>query len=372
MNTLKRKYNQLVKKYQKIENKMTENEIHDKRVILRRIFPILATYKMNPSKIKNGEKAFKLFGKLRDIQVQMMKVESLEQTNEIIKYHVYLKKIETELKGKVSKFSKKKELVFPVIKKKSKLETSKVISKTEKSLNKLIERINSRSIDDAEDVHKIRIEFKKFRYRVEILSYLENIDESKLDMLKMYQDKLGDIQDYEVLINGIKKYCKKRKLEEDELIDVFEHDQDTLIENFDNQIELFIAVCRDVLNLSKSVERGDDTKDLNEKSGLIEDLKVEKRDEINSITESSKNSTNGVSTDIFKLVDSITDYVKKNDDALNVTSVQVEVNKVESITEDVNGDEKNKAVNLKKKKTVLKNEKSTDDDILTSTKIKNN
>ena len=333
MSTIKKKYNQLVKKYQKIENKMTENEIHDKRVILRRIFPILAAYKMNPSKIKNGEKAFKLFGKLRDIQVQMMKVESLEQTNEIIKYHVYLKKIETELKGKVSKFSKKKELVFPVIKKKSKLETSKVISKTAKSLNKLIDRINSRSIDDAEDVHKIRIEFKKFRYRVEILSYLENIDESKLDMLKMYQDKLGDIQDYEVLINGIKKYCKKRKLEEDELIDVFEHDQDTLIENFDNQIELFIAVCRGVLNINEKVEN---SIDLNELPGSTGELIVAKNDDVNSKAEQLTNKSDADMTDVLNIVESVTSYVKRNDTPASA-SVEVEEKKVGTTPEEIPG-----------------------------------
>jgi len=336
MNTLKRKYNQLVKKYQKIENKMTENEIHDKRVILRRIFPILATYKMNPSKIKNGEKAFKLFGKLRDIQVQMLKVESLEQTPEIIKYHVYLKEFETELKGKVSKFCKKKELVFPVIKKKSKLETSKVISKTEKSLNKLIERINSRSIDDAEDVHKIRIEFKKFRYRVEILSYLEDIEESKLDMLKMYQDKLGDIQDYEVLINGIKKYCKKRKLEEDDLIDVFEHDQNTLIENFDNQIELFIAVCRDVLNLNKNVARVDISVDLKEFPVLTGKKDVDKNDEVTTEAEKPLTKSDDVSRNVSKIVESINDYVKMSD-IPDTASIEVDENKDETTSEEVSG-----------------------------------
>jgi len=313
MNTIKKKYNQLVKNYQKIENELTENEIHEKRVILRRIFPILAAYKMNPSKIKNGEKAFKLFGKLRDIQVQMLKVESLEQTPDLIKYLTYLKKIELELKEKVSRFCRKKELIFPVIKKKIKLDASKVISKTDKSLNKLIERINFRSIDDAEDVHKIRIEFKKFRYRVEILSYLENIEESKLDMLKMYQDKLGDIQDYEVLINGIKKYCKKIKLEEDELIDVFEHDQNTLIENFDNQIELFIAVCRDVLNLNGEIEKAVNSIDLKESFVLKVAQGVDQNDDVSTKPEECGNKSDAVLTNILKVVETVTDYVKKND-----------------------------------------------------------
>ena len=254
MKPILKNYSLLVKKYQKIEVDLTVNEIHDKRVILRRIFPILAAYKMKPSKVKNGEKAFKLFGKLRDIQVQVLKLEKIEQTPEIMDYLAFLKEREEELKEKVRKFFKKKELEFPVLKKKNKPDKSKIIEKTNHSLNKLIERIRSRSIDDAEDIHKIRIEFKKFRYKVEILSHIGNIEEAKIDMLKMYQDKLGEIQDYDVLINGIKKYCKKRKLDEDEMIGLFEQEQNTLIENFDNQIELFIAVCRDVMNLNKEEE----------------------------------------------------------------------------------------------------------------------
>jgi CHAD domain-containing protein len=271
MNKIIKNYNVLIKKFQKIESDSSENEIHDKRVILRRIFPILTAFKINPSKVKNGKKAFKLFGKLRDIHVQLLKLESIDQTPEIMDYHAFLKQVETELKTKVSRFCKKKDLEFPIIKKKSTLKMTKFFIKTEKSLNKLIERIKSRSIDEAEDIHKIRIEFKKFRYKVEVLSYIVDIEESKLDMLKMYQDKLGEIQDYEVLINGIKKYCKKLNLDELEMIDQFEHDQDTLIVNFDNQIELFTTVCKDVLILNREVAKSDETLNNLDTSKLVEE-----------------------------------------------------------------------------------------------------
>ena len=362
MNTIKRKYNQLVKKYQKIENELTENEIHDKRVILRRIFPILAAYRVNPSKIKNGEKAFKLFGKLRDIQVQMLKLESLEQTPEIIKYHTYLKDFESDIKGKVGKFCKKKELEFPNIKKKSRIDPSKIISKTDKSLNKLIERIQSRSIDDAEDIHKIRIEFKKFRYRVEILSYLENIEESKLDMLKMYQDKLGEIQDYEVLITGIKKYCKKRKLEEDEMTGVFEQDQNILIENFDNQIELFIAVCRDVLIFNGKNESADNSIDLNEASGLNEEPVEENSNDVNVRNEPFTTHPVTISTNVRLIVDSVNEYIKNNE-TVRPVSDQIEDSKIGTVSEDVQIIENIAEVNLKGSKGGFKKKRSTEKDI---------
>jgi len=346
MNTIIKNYNLQIKKFQKIESNASMDEIHDKRVILRRIFPILAAFKINPSKVKNGEKAFKLFGKLRDIQVQILKLESTDQTPEILEYIAALRDGEHEFKEKVHKFCKKKELEFPTIKKKFKFNKSRIIEKTGKSLTKLIDRIQSRSIDDAEDIHKIRIEFKKFRYKVEILSYIENIDESKLEMLKIYQDKLGEIQDYEVLINGIKKYCKKRKTDYTEMTELFEHDQNTLIENFDNQIELFIAVCKDVLVFNKQVESSEVVVPVTENKELLQDQPV--------IDINGEASTD---EQVVKIIDSL---VTKNEKAVkNAKTVVIEKNKVSKKN---NPDSLNISKPNIKQKRVIKNAVPLDSD----------
>jgi CHAD domain-containing protein len=251
MNTIIENYNLQIKKFQKIESGTSDNEIYEKGVILERIFPILRISKINASQVKNGEKAIKLFGKLRDIQVQQLKLESIDQTLEIKEYSTFLEERELDLKEKVHKFFKNKVLEFPTIKKKSRLNKAKVIDRTEKSLKKLIEKIQSKSIDDVEDLLEIKIKFEKFHYRVEILSYLVKIEDANLEMLNMYQDKLGDIQEYEVLIKGIRKYFKKHKLEAEEVTEIFEGEQNSLIENFDNGIEIFIAFCREVICLNK-------------------------------------------------------------------------------------------------------------------------
>jgi len=250
MTTVIKKYQLLIEQYHSIEKDSTEKEIHDKRVTLRRIFPILNAYKMDFSTVKNGEKSFDLFGKLRDIQVQLMKLESINQTREILEYIAFLKTRELKLKQKVHRYSETKELAFPTIKKKHTPDKSDIICKADKSLHKIISRIRSRSIDDAKDIHKIRIEFKKFRYVVEVLSYIEKIEETKLENLKLYQDKLGEIQDYTVLIDGISRYVRKRNVDEEAIIEQFEQDQDVLIVNFDNEIEQFIGACREVIGLN--------------------------------------------------------------------------------------------------------------------------
>ena len=67
----------------------------------------------------------------------------------------------------------------------------------------------------------------------------------------MHQDKLGEIQDYEVLIRGIKKFWKKKEPGEEANTEVFEIAQNTLIECFENDISLFIEDCKDVILLKR-------------------------------------------------------------------------------------------------------------------------
>ncbi|MEI7503103.1 MAG: CHAD domain-containing protein [Paludibacter sp.] len=260
MNRIEKHYNKLVKKFHKIEAETTENEIHDKRVILRRVFPILRFFKINPVKVKFGATAFGLFGKLRDVQVQILKLEKMEQTHEWIEYLQHLQELELKYKKKVNRFSKKKVVEFPSLKS-NKVNTSKidkkVHSKVENNLNKLIANTQLPTLEKAEDIHKIRIAFKKFRYTVEVLSYIEEIDAGKLEKLKNYQDELGEIQDWKVLINGITKFYRKKALIIDEKIAVFEVEKDQRIEHFRNEKENFIEVCKDIIS-QKHITQTDD------------------------------------------------------------------------------------------------------------------
>ncbi|MEI6751574.1 MAG: CHAD domain-containing protein [Paludibacter sp.] len=240
-------YHSLIKKIKELEDDITPDKIHDKRVILRRIFPILSAYGIKPSKLKNGEKAFKLYGKLRDIQVQIEKLKIAEFIPYLNEYLYFLKDKELELQEKVKKFSKKKKIKFPHLDKKQKVDYPKIKEKANLQLNKLVERIQMEAVDDVAEIHALRIEFKKFRYLVEVLALIENIDETKIGKLKEYQDLLGEIHDYEVLISGIKKFSTKSKPEEEIDVDWLEDLQNSLIQTFDNETEQIVEVCRDVL-----------------------------------------------------------------------------------------------------------------------------
>jgi CHAD domain-containing protein len=248
-------YHSLVKKFKELEGKSSPDEIHDKRVILRRIFPILTAYGIKPSKVKNGDKAFKLFGKLRDIQVQIKKLNNVEPTPDLSEYLYFLTNKEQKAQQKVQKFSNKKDIKFPQLDKTVQVDCSKIKKKTNQQLQKLVERVQMQDIYDAEEIHALRIEFKKFRYFVEVLALIENIDQTKIEKLKVYQDLLGEIHDCEVLIVGIKKFLRKRKPEEEIDVDWLEDLQNSLIGTFDNQTEKIVEVCRDVIVKSNSLTK---------------------------------------------------------------------------------------------------------------------
>ena len=248
MNLVVENYNSLVRKFHKMERACSEQEIHDKRVILRKTYPILDAYKIKPARVKNGDKAFKLFGKLRNIQVQILKLKMMEQTPEIVEYLNYLKFKELDINGDVRVFCRQKKVEFPHIKSKSTIDTSRLIKKAEKYVNRINKEIQSENINNAKDIHRIRINFKKFRYLMEILSNLTYVDPKMLENIHYYQDKLGEIQDYRILIADYSSFCKKNMLKRTKSIELFQEKQNTLIEEFKQNLNAFITVCIDAIS----------------------------------------------------------------------------------------------------------------------------
>ena len=347
MDKIIKRYNSLVLNYKEIEKSISEQDIHDKRVILRRIFPMLAASKMKPTKVKNGKKAFKLFGQLRNIQVQVLKLESVAQTTEVAKYLAFLKMNELKLSEKVIRFCKKKDLEFPSIKKKSQVPKLKIYAKANDLLVKLEKKIQARSIDKNYDIHKIRIEFKKFRYIVEILLSIDNAEDAKLEKIKKYQDILGEIQDDEILIDGIFRFFKKRKLNINEITVVFERNKQNLIENFDKELDKIIQVCRDIISIDNDVVSLDVEKNKKvEEPDLIVQKAVSKREEtgIIEVVDSLKQKPE-------KLMDIVT-AVHNNANIPEVKS-EIKVTKLESPTK------KNPIKKTEKTATTAKKEATT-------------
>ena len=76
---------------------------------------------------------------------------------------------------------------------------------------------------------------------IEILSIVKTVDKETLDKLKEFQDRLGEIQDFRMLIKGLNQFSLKINSPIDIL--PFESIQMDLISKFSEEIERFIAFC---------------------------------------------------------------------------------------------------------------------------------
>jgi len=174
MNLIIQNYNLLVDDYQLIEQSATETDIQKKRKILRSIFSILASCQIKPTQVKNAVPAHKLLEKTKCIQAQIVKLQSVESSLEAKEYLDNLVQRKLKLEEKLHKFSKRKKLKFPAIKK-NKVDKDRIYRKFDKYFYKLIERLSIESIEDAEDILSVQVKFNKFQTVVEVLSYISKL-----------------------------------------------------------------------------------------------------------------------------------------------------------------------------------------------------
>ena len=241
MDKIRKKYYLLVKKFHQLENDISENGIHDKRVILCKLRAILLVLDAKERSIRNGKKVFAQMGKMRNLQVQRLILLSDERKSETYPYILYLE-IKLKKNGmKIRKFIRKHQVRFPEIDRTKKTDAEQIKSELLLAHDKLRKMIVAIDTYEAATIHKIRKSFKRFRYLIEILTVVKSVDKEILEKLKEFQDKLGEIQDYNMLIYGIRKFNQKNNSPID--VSEFESNRNNLITNFSEEIDSFIAFC---------------------------------------------------------------------------------------------------------------------------------
>ncbi len=222
----------------------SDESLHDFRVSLRRLCTYMGCFKkyinINDDILNSARFFLKSSNKLRDSQILIQKISPLETldlqlkslTDFLIQEHNILKSnfyntinlnlenflLTTKSNIERNNFCKAKynNVEFEEIAK-------KILTKQAKKISDI--KPNKKHL------HKLRIEYKKFRYVLETLQKIQyqNIQiENSIATLKWLQDKLGNIQDLNTHISYLK--CTKAKLPHssdaiDALINAF---QDTL------------------------------------------------------------------------------------------------------------------------------------------------
>ncbi len=208
-----------------IFNQLSENNVHDFRVCIRRLLAQLSLINVINSlpdymEFKSNLKSqVKFFNELRDIQIQILKTQSLVyQLPELYKYYHYLidqeqNKVQ-QLKIDISTIDFQQtalnfKKIANYLPNKISVNDLKII--ISEKMNLVIQRHKLADKTDLVAIHKTRLAFKKFRYSIEFLSPILNYETQKLLQLKAYQTRIGLIQDNVVYLNNLNQWQNQYK-----------------------------------------------------------------------------------------------------------------------------------------------------------------
>lgn len=217
---LRRRIKNVRQEWKKCSKKLSEPSVHDVRVALRRLlfslqllqnaYPDLFPHNLvNPIK-----KTFKKFSTLRDLQVMQKRFyENLEHYRSLIEVAQDLEKTIQKQQSKLKKFFRQtsiRQLLKPVqstLKHLSKMTTTKIEftildQGIQTTFDELRKRARKMRVQDVDSIHQLRIALKKYRYQMEAYCDLLNLPRTpSFEELHRQQTLLGDIHDYDVLLN---------------------------------------------------------------------------------------------------------------------------------------------------------------------------
>ncbi|OHD53976.1 MAG: hypothetical protein A2Y33_12460 [Spirochaetes bacterium GWF1_51_8] len=209
--------------WSRLSEELKETDVHKMRTTIRKIsaiFQIMAVFRKGavPKKISDFLKnVFDELQELRDVQVQAIYAAGMtENYPEIMPFLNGLNKSEAGLTKKCRKVFRDND-PMALTKQWNKLDAALFEPELEEAagyLDTLFDNLLTAKgrIDRAKirTLHRFRISFKKFRYSFEALSSVIGIKGAALfKRMGHYQDRLGEIQDIDVLSRSLKTFRGK-------------------------------------------------------------------------------------------------------------------------------------------------------------------
>ena len=231
--SLEKQWKRYRKELKRCQRKFSEKAVHNSRVAARRLsatIELLVAF-LRPEILKETQRLIKkhldIFDDLRDAQVQLIAVNSLQPTFPAARmFYEWLQKREARFRKRTCnciKRSRTKPLAKLIaaserdFKKGSKKETRtaaarmlmRSVSNAFRRTAQFKNRIHSQR---PKTIHRTRVAFKRFRYMVELLAEYLGADEKLLAEMQHYQTMMGDIQDAEVLLQTFDKFARKKNI----------------------------------------------------------------------------------------------------------------------------------------------------------------
>jgi CHAD domain-containing protein len=233
LESLDQRWQKYLSELSRCRRKCSEKSVHDLRVATRRmlaVIDVITTVMPDDSVndiVRTLRKHLKSFGPLRDVQVQLVKVEQLKQSfpglNSFFTVLLLrerrlitasgreLKRISPRPMARV--ITRWKERFASVFETRSmqRIATSAVMGAAAATFARAVALRQALDREDSSSIHRLRVAFKKFRYTVEVLQpVLPFASGALLKSMNGYQDRMGYIQDNEVLNGAVRSYLKTR------------------------------------------------------------------------------------------------------------------------------------------------------------------
>lgn len=231
--SLQKQWKRYRKELKRCQKKFSEKAVHNSRVAARRLLATIELLEgfLQPEIIEKTRCLIKrhldIFDDLRDTQVQLVAVSSLQATFPPARaFCDWLQKREIRFRKRACDCVKRsrtrplakliaasEEAYKKQLKKRSAEEATKTllraINKAFFRTSRFKQRIRT---DQPKSIHRTRVAFKQFRYMVELLADQLNPDEKVLAEMQHYQTMMGDIQDAEVLLQSFDKFVRKKNI----------------------------------------------------------------------------------------------------------------------------------------------------------------
>ena len=209
------------------KKEFSEESVHDYRVSIRRLLSLINLInkifpEIDSNRIKKVlKKQLKIMNPLRDNQVQILKIRNMAESYPILYlyYNNLVKQEEELIKSIVLIISKsefielegnciflKNEIRKALLSKYSDFQS--LISLATDLYYQVIELIKVANRSDLQTIHKVRLQFKKYRYTIETIQPIIDLKKPYLKKMKHFQTILGKIQDNKVLVTNLEEFTK--------------------------------------------------------------------------------------------------------------------------------------------------------------------
>jgi len=232
---LKKRWRGYRRELKRCRRKCSEQAVHQLRVSIRRLLSLLDLLAriVEIKHLRFAEnilkKNLKAFARLRDTHTQLLCIEKLRRDfPEARAYHRALerrgRRLVKRIRRKLGRAQQGRLRDFIAAIKKQLRALAGDPAREKKKFAGALDALRAayagvvkcyRAIRPADtgSFHRTRIAFKKFRYMMESLQpLLPDVTERRLEAMRRYQTRLGNIQDWEVLLASLKRFAEKREL----------------------------------------------------------------------------------------------------------------------------------------------------------------